>query len=52
MIVDELAGTRILACQGLTAPLALNDAEGEKKKYCEVLTLTTLAVNTASRPTN
>ena len=50
MVVDELARTRILACQGLTAPLALNDAE--EKKYCEVLTLTTLAVNTASRPTN
>ena len=36
MIVDELAGTRILACQGLTAPLALGDAE--EKKYYEALT--------------
>ena len=35
MIVDELAGTRILACQGLTAPLALNDVE--EKEYCEAL---------------
>ena len=33
MIVDELTG--ILECQGLTAPLALNDAE--EKKYCEAL---------------
>ena len=35
MIVDELARTRILACQSLTAPLALNDVE--EKEYCEVL---------------